>query len=116
MGASFASSRSDYNSPVFILNPSTVGSVDVNISQPLLQGFGRAVNNRNIRVAKNNMKVMDLTVKLQVITTISAVLNLYWDLVSFNEDLRIKKQGLALAQQLYRRQSAAGETGNAAAD
>jgi outer membrane protein TolC len=101
VGASYASSRSDYNSPVFILNPSTVGSADINISQPLLQGFGRAVNNRNIRVAKNNMKVMDLTVKLQVITTISAVLNLYWDLVSFNEDLRIKKQGLALAQQLY---------------
>src|ERR1700722_4035404 len=101
VGASFSSSRSDYNSPAFTLNPSTAGSVDVNISQPLLQGFGRAVNNRNIRVAKNNMKVMDLTVKLQVITTISAVLNLYWDLVSFNEDLRIKKQGLALAQQLY---------------
>jgi outer membrane protein TolC len=47
------------------------------------------------------MKVMDLTVKLQVITTVSALLNLYWDLVSFNEDLRIKRQGLALAQQLY---------------
>lgn len=101
LGASFTSSRSDYNSPAYILNPSTAGSVDININQPLLQGFGRAVNNRNIRVAKNNMKVMDLTVKLQVITTISAVLNLYWDLVSFNEDLRIKKQGLALAQQLY---------------
>ena len=101
LGASFVSSRSDYNSPAFILNPSTAGQADINISQPLLQGFGRAVNNRNIRVAKNNMKVMDLTVKLQVITTISAVLNLYWDLVSFNEDLRIKKQGLALAQQLY---------------
>jgi outer membrane protein len=101
VGASFQSSRSDYNSPYFLLNPSTAGTADININQPLLQGFGKAVNNRNIRVAKNNMKVMDLTVKLQVITTVSAVLNLYWDLVSFNEDLRIKKQGLALAQQLY---------------
>jgi outer membrane protein len=101
LGASFSSSRSDFNSPYFLLNPSTAGTIDVNVSQPLLQGFGIAVNNRNIRVARNNMKVMDLTVKLQVITTISAVLNLYWDLVSFNEDLRIKKQGLALAQQLY---------------
>ncbi|MGA3185774.1 MAG: TolC family protein [Bryobacteraceae bacterium] len=97
----FTSTRTNLNSPDYSLNPSTVGTIDINISQPLLQGFGRAVNNRNIRVAKNNMKVMDLTVKLQVITTISAVLNLYWDLVSFNEDLRIKQQGLALAQQLY---------------
>jgi outer membrane protein TolC len=97
----FTSTRSSLNSPAFSLDPYTTGTIDFNVSQPLLQGFGRAVNNRNIRVAKNNLKVMDLTVKLQVITTISAVLNLYWDLVSFNEDLRIKKQGLALAQQLY---------------
>jgi outer membrane protein len=87
----FSSTRTDLNSPNYSLNPSTTGTLDVNISQPLLQGFGRAVNNRNIRVAKNNLKVTDLQVKAQVITTISAVLNLYWDLVSFNEDLRIKK-------------------------
>jgi outer membrane protein len=97
----YSSTRTNLNSPDYSLNPSTVGTIDINVTQPLLQGFGRAVNNRNIRVAKNNIKVMDLTVKLQVITTISAVLNLYWDLVSFNEDLRIKKQGLALAQQLF---------------
>jgi outer membrane protein TolC len=101
LAGSFVSQRNLYNSPNYTLNPSTAGSIDINVSQPLMQGFGRAVNNRNIRVAKNNIKVMDLTVKVQVITTISAVLNLYWDLVSFNEDLRIKKQGLALAQQLY---------------
>ncbi|HVO96807.1 MAG TPA: TolC family protein [Bryobacteraceae bacterium] len=98
---SFTSSHNDINSPYQLLNPATSGTIDFNISQNLLQGFGKAVNNRNIRVAKNNLKVMDLTVKLQVITTISAVMNLYWDLVSFNEDLRIKKQALQLAQQLY---------------
>lgn len=101
VAASFTSNRSLLNSPFFLLNPSTTGSIDANISQNLLQGFGRAVNNRNIRVAKNNLKVMDLTVKMQVITTISAVLNLYWDLVSFNEDLRIKKEALGLAEKLY---------------
>lgn len=98
---SFTSSHNNINSPFELLNPSTSGTIDFNINQSLLQGFGRAVNNRNIRVAKNNIKVMDLTVKLQVITTVSAVLNLYWDLVSFNEDLRIKKEALQLAQQLY---------------
>ena len=36
-----------------------------------------------------------------MITTISAVLNLYWDLVSFNHDVRIKEQALATAQRLY---------------
>jgi outer membrane protein TolC len=40
-------------------------------------------------------------VKLQVVTTVSAVLNLYWDLVSFNEAVRIKEQALETAQKLY---------------
>jgi outer membrane protein len=53
-----------------------------------------------MRVAKNNRKVTDLQL-LQVITTVSAILNLYWDLVSFNEDVRIKEQALATAQKLY---------------
>jgi outer membrane protein TolC len=40
-------------------------------------------------------------VELQVATTVSAVLNLYWDLVSFNDAVRIKQQALDTAQQLY---------------
>lgn len=97
----FGSNRNRVNSPAPILNPYTSGSLDLFISQNLLQGFSVAVNNRYIRVARNNMKVTDLQVKRQVITTISAALNLYWDLVSFNEDVRIKEQALATAQKLY---------------
>jgi outer membrane protein len=82
------------------LNPNTSGFFDLQITQPLLQGFGIAVNNRFIRVAKNNQKVSDLQLKRQTTTTISAVLNLYWDLVSFNDSVRIREQALATAQQL----------------
>lgn len=96
----YGSFRSKLNSPTPLLNPYTNGFLDLFITQPLLQGFGIAVNNRSIRVAKNNMKVTDLQVKRQVITTVSAVMNLYWDLVSFNEDVRIKEQALATAQKL----------------
>jgi outer membrane protein TolC len=59
------------------------------------------VNGRNIPVSKNNEKIADLTFKQQVITTISSVLNLYWDLVSFYEDLKARKDELATAQALY---------------
>ena len=98
---SFVSTRNLYNTPAFDINPFHSGYLDLQISQNLLQGFGIAVNNRNIRVAKNNLKGSELWLKLQVITTVSAVLNLYWDLVSFDEDLRIKQDGLNTAQQLY---------------
>ena len=56
---------------------------------------------RNIRVSKNNEKVSDLQFKQQVITTVSAVLNLYWDLVSFNADLKARRDELATAQALF---------------
>jgi outer membrane protein len=96
----FSSTRYHYNSPAFETNPFTSGGLDFFVQQPLLQGFSIAANNRYIRVAKNNMKVSDLQLKRQVITTVSAVLNLYWDLVSFNDDLRIREQALATAQKL----------------
>src|SRR5262249_10343614 len=80
------------NSSLFNLNPYTSGFLDLKVTQNLLQGFGRAVNGRNIRVQKNNLKVSDLQFKLQVITTVSAALNLYWDLVSFDEDARARRR------------------------
>jgi outer membrane protein len=97
----YYSSGSRVNSPANLVNPATVAYLDLTVTQNLLQGFGRAVNDRNIRVAKNNLKVNDLQLKQQVMTTVSAMLNLYWDLVSFTEDLRIKEQALATAKKLF---------------
>jgi len=71
------------------------------INQNLLQGFNIGVNNRDMRIAKNNMKVSNLQFKLQVVTTVSAALNLYWDLVSFVDAVRIKEKALATSQKLY---------------
>jgi outer membrane protein TolC len=97
----FVSQYNKYNSTFYNVNPYTSGYLDLQVSQNLLQGFGAAVNGRNIKVSKNNEKISDLTFKQQVITTVSAVLNLYWDLVSFYEDLKARKDELATAQALY---------------
>ncbi len=86
--------RSDFN-------PSTTASFTLTIQQPLLRGFGLAVNTRNIRIAKNNRRVSDLAFRQQVISTVSAIVSAYWDLVSFNENVRVRQQALALAQKLY---------------
>ncbi len=88
------------NSQFFSLNPYTTGALDLQVTQNLLQGFGSAVNARNIRVQKNNLKVTDLQFKQQVITTVSAVLNLYWDLVVFDEDVRARRLEVQTAEQL----------------
>ena len=82
-------------------NPSRSVTGELSVTQHLLQGFGLAVNRRNIKIAKNNIGVSELVFRQQVITTASSIINIYWDLVSFNEDLRVKKQALALNQKLY---------------
>ncbi len=97
----YASQHAKVNSAFFALNPYEQGDIDLTVTQNLLQGFGSAVNGRNIRVQKNNLKVTDLQFKLQLITTISAVLNLYWDLVSFNQDLTARSQEVQTAQQAF---------------
>lgn len=97
----YAASHNRYNSLAYNLNPYTSGNLDFQISQNLLNGFGRPVLGRYIHVAKNNEKVSDLQFRQQVITTVSAVLNLYWDLVSFNEDVKARRDELNTAQQLF---------------
>jgi outer membrane protein len=101
MSLTYSSTRELTNSPANTINPFTSGYIDFYVTQNLLEGWGVHVNNRYIRIARNNLKVTDLQLKRQVITTVSAILNLYWDLVSFNEDRRIKETALATAQKLY---------------
>lgn len=96
----YSSTHVHVNSQFFSLDPYTSGSMDLQVTQNLLQGFGSAVNGRNIRVQKNNVKVTDLQFKQQVITTVSAALNLYWDLVAFDEDVHARQEEVRAAEQL----------------
>jgi len=89
------------NSPQNNFNPSISSTASLQVSQNLLQGFGVSTNNRAIRVARNNRKVSDLVFKQQVITTVSNVIGLYWDLVSLDQNLKVKQQALQLNQKLY---------------
>jgi outer membrane protein TolC len=111
----YGSSRSTTNSPTTLLNPLTTATLGLNVSQNLLQGWGRDVNTRYIRIARNNAKVTDLQLKQQVITTVSAVLNLYWDLVAFNEDVRLKQLALEAARKLYSDNQKTVDAGSVAA-
>ncbi len=92
---------SDQNSGRLDFNPSKTVNANIQVQQRLLQGFGFAVNNRNIRIARNNYKVSELVFKQQVISTVASVIGLYWDLVAANEDVVVKRQALALNQKLY---------------
>ena len=89
------------NATTALFNPYDSGSLSLNITQPLLNGFGLALNQRAYHKAKNNLKADDLQFKNQVIATVSSVVNLYWDLVTFDNALKVKQQTLELDTRLY---------------
>jgi outer membrane protein TolC len=102
------------NATTSLFNPVDQASANVSITQNLLNGFGIATNKRALHVAKNNLRVSDLQFVEQVIATVANVVNLYWDLVSFDEDLKVKQQTLQLDTQLYEDNRRRAELGSIA--
>ena len=89
------------NAPTNQFNPQTNGAASLSVTQNLLNGFGIKTNNRQIRISRNSRHISDLTFKQQVIATVTNVVNLYWDLVSFDDNLKIKQQTYELNKRLY---------------
>ena len=90
------------NSPFNMFSPYNQASLSFSIQQNLLQGFRRSVNNRSIRVAKNQLRISDLTFQNQVMATVGNVVSLYWDLVSYRQSLKVKQQTLELDTEAIR--------------
>jgi outer membrane protein TolC len=68
------------------------------LTQHLLQGFGFAPNTRFIRIAKNNRELSDVAFRLQIITSVDQIENMYWDLVYAYENQRVKEESLTFSQ------------------
>jgi len=91
--------RQTTNSIFNVLSPQITTAFNLQVNQPLLQGFGLATNQRFIHIAKKNLQLTDLAFKAQVIATISQVENIYWDLVAAYQDSQIKERSLAYANE-----------------
>lgn len=100
MSVGFDNSRQATNSLRSFYNPLLNSNIRLTISQPLLQGFGVQLNRRNMVIAKNNREEADISFRQQVISTVSQIQQIYWDLVNAYEDLQVKQRSLKLAQQL----------------
>jgi outer membrane protein len=92
--------RSALSPALSAFNPQLSSNFRAVVTQPLLAGFGIGINTRNIRIAKNNREISDVAFRQQVISTVSQIQNIYWDLVSAYEDVKAKERALALAERL----------------
>lgn len=99
--ATFSANRLSEASTRLNLNPFVTGSLNVSITQPLLQGFGIRVTRRFIHIAESEDRIAEAVFTQQLIDTISDVARLYWDLVSLQQDLEVKQESLDAAKRLY---------------
>jgi outer membrane protein len=96
--AGFNNTHVTTNSPISLLTPQLGSNFQFRLTQNLLQGFGFLPNTRFIRIAKNNREISDVAFRLQIITTVDQIENIYWDLVYAYENVRVQQESLTYGQ------------------
>ncbi|MGB8772161.1 MAG: TolC family protein, partial [Candidatus Korobacteraceae bacterium] len=94
----FNNNRITTNVPYNLVNPEIGSSFRFQLTQHLLQGFGFDPNLRWIRIARNTRENGDVVFRQQIIATVSQIENIYWDLVTAYEAVRVNERALQLAQ------------------
>jgi outer membrane protein TolC len=107
--------RSTTTALTSLVNPQVPAGMVITLSQNLLNGFGYRANASSLRIAKNDLNVADSVFRQQVITTLAQVVNLYWDLLYYRENVRVAEEALKYAQTLLKDNTRQVEIGNLAA-
>jgi outer membrane protein TolC len=72
------------------------------LQQPLLRGAGPEVNLADVHIARNNVTISEWTVRQQVMSVITQVINAYNELQFAHENLEVARRSQGLAKQLLR--------------
>ena len=94
----FNNDRITNNSLFSILSPEVDSGFRLTLRQHLLAGFGFGPNMRFVRIARNNREISDVAFRGQVISTVSQIQNIYWDVVNAFEDVKVKERSLELSE------------------
>jgi outer membrane protein len=97
----FNNDRSSINFPGDLFNPFVESTLTVQVTQPLLNGFGKVANNRYIIEARNTVKVGESQFAQQVISTVAQVSDDYWELVFARDNVKVEEASVSVDQTLY---------------
>ncbi len=98
LSVGFNNNRVTTNNPFTTFSPTLNSNFRFTLTQPLLSGFGLGPNTRFIKISRNNREISDVAFRLQVITTVNQIQNIYWDLVNAYENVKVQQEALAVAQ------------------
>lgn len=110
----FNNNYTNWNAQSNGLNLFSGSTLGLSFTQPLMRGFGAALNRRFIRIAGNERKITSLLFQQQLINTVYGVVRLYTDFVALYQDEKVKQETLTLAQKLLADTSAQVEIGTLA--
>jgi outer membrane protein TolC len=113
-GLMFNNSHQALNSLRTAYNPYTGSNLGLNVSQPLLRGFGLGLNRRFIRIAGDEQKIGGLLFQQQLIASVYGVIRLYTDFVALYQDVKVKLESVTTAERLLSDVSAQVEEGTLA--
>ena len=100
LGGNVSSTKGDKsgitNSFPFQSSSGQVGALT--LTQPLLKNFWIDQTRLNVRVAKNRLQYSEQGVRQQIITSVTAVENAYYELIFAQENVKVQQEALELAQ------------------
>jgi outer membrane protein TolC len=98
------SSGNSFNPPNFFTlqnSDDTSVALAFSFNLPLLKGFGKEVNTASLVLAKNDARMSDEEFRRRAELTLKSVEDAYWDVAASRAAVKVSKQSLKLAQDLY---------------
>ncbi|MDD8026649.1 MAG: TolC family protein [Acidobacteriota bacterium] len=112
--ATLSSYKSESNRSYLTINPRYGSTLTFTYWQPLLRNFGLGLNRRDIVIARNNLDISEVNFRAVLQNTIYSVEQAYWNLVYAVENLKVRRQSLALAKDLLAKNTREAEVGTIA--
>ncbi len=110
----FDNSRVETNQSFTSVNPRFDSTLFANVTQPLMRDFGIDITKTPMQIATENRIASDHRLRQRMMDIALQVEQAYWLLVFFYRNLDVRKQSLALAQELYENNKKQVEVGTMA--
>ena len=82
----------NYQASLFTNSDNSGGQIGVTLTQPLLNNFWIDQTRLNIRVGKNRLQYSEQGLRLQVITSVTAVETAYYELIYAQENVKVQQE------------------------
>ncbi|MGH7779688.1 MAG: TolC family protein [Candidatus Binataceae bacterium] len=113
-GVTFNNERALSNSAFASINPSYTPTINLSVSQPLLQSFGWRFATINVRIAESGQKQAQWNYAQALEDFVQRIGQEYWNVVLAEENLQVARAALTFNQDLVRQNSISVKVGTLA--